>query len=265
MNTDTEFSPGRETAIRALLVEAATPNSTLAAQHHNPNPQASGRAHPWASATRRRLLLGATALTGLSVAGGVVAAATGILVLPGDTATTNQTPPVVATGSGPVNLDLGPVPEDATHVMFELTCLSSGYFAYEGSNILSCVDPLGGVTATSYWPIEDGDTTLQIETTDTMQWELVATYVLRETTAWATNTKGETYGVPNENGFPDLTAANTTDDGTQGYVYVKELYGPDGPQPAPSDDDDEANKFVTVPMYDQNGETVLGEYTITIK
>jgi len=42
-------------------------------------------------------------------------------------------------------------------------------------------------------------------------WTMTATWVRAETTEWATNANGNTYGVMNEHGEPDLIAVITTD------------------------------------------------------
>ena len=45
----------------------------------------------------------------------------------------------------------------------------------------------------------------------------------RVTTSWGTNASGQTYGVPNKNGTPDLVAVITISYKVQGYVKASDI------------------------------------------
>ena len=83
------------------------------------------------------------------------------------------------------------------------------------------------------------------------------------TTAWGVNVKGETYGVVNEHGEPDLIAAVATN-GRQGYVYVRDMTAADpapaSPEEAAAKARENAGKSFTVLAYQSDGETVIGEF-----
>lgn len=245
------FGPGRRTAIRNLLVEAAS----------KPNPRRMPRPTPSETftRTRRRLWAGSIALGGLGVLGGVAAVASGNFLVPGEDRVTELVTPVVASNSGTAVIDLGPAPEGTTDIALELTCLTSGYFVYEDLRILSCLENDGGLTGSSFLPRKEGQTSVTVQTAPDTRWEIVATYVNRTPTDWAVNDNGQTYGAANENGMPDLLAVEK-DDGTSGYVYVQDLFGTDG---QPSNTSRES-RTITVSLYDSTGQTIIGDYTIAI-
>ena len=74
------------------------------------------------------------------------------------------------------------------------------------------------------------------------------------------NDIGLTYGgtYPNVDILPDLLSV-TNEDGVSGYIYIKEIFNkmPNNPQEAA----EIGYEFTcTVPIYDVDGKTVLGEF-----
>jgi hypothetical protein len=89
--------------------------------------------------------------------------------------------------------------------------------------------------------------------------------VRTETSAWGVNAKGETFGVQRHGRSPDLIAVVTTD-GEQGYAYVTDLDGrwplPSSPADALAQQDAEDGRSRSVPVYESDGETLIGEYAV---
>ena len=81
------------------------------------------------------------------------------------------------------------------------------------------------------------------------------------------NENGDTYGpnIGNEMlGEPDLISA-VGKDGNKGYVYTKELGGkqPDNPEEAVAiTKENERKGSWTIPLYEKDGETQIGEFEI---
>ena len=94
---------------------------------------------------------------------------------------------------------------------------------------------------------EPGSTSITITADPGTEWSVTAQYASRSTTPWEVNANGQTYGVPNENGVPDLSAAQATN-GKQGYILDKELLTMDHPG------------FINV--YESDGSTVIGKFPI---
>jgi len=98
----------------------------------------------------------------------------------------------------------------------------------------------------------------------------LATYVSERTTEWAINANGETYGALNESGQPDLIAVIATNR-NGGFVHAGELARANGseqaatftsPNQALAWQDSMVGKTVSVPVYQNDGETRIGEFTI---
>ena len=107
-------------------------------------------------------------------------------------------------------------------------------------------------------------TSLRLEAKEDVGWKAVANYVRTETSEWGVNAKGETFGVQRNGKSPDLIAVYTTD-GKQGYAYVKDLDGrwpvPTSPADALAQQEANEGKSRSVPVYESDGETVIGEYS----
>ncbi len=77
---------------------------------------------------RRRLWIGGA--LGVVLVGGAGVAAAELRGLPGSELVEPLAEPITVNGVGPLDVDLGPAPEGATAVTFELTCRSAGSFTY---------------------------------------------------------------------------------------------------------------------------------------
>jgi hypothetical protein len=73
--------------------------------------------------------------------------------------------------------------------------------------------------------IAPGQHSTTITATPAARWRLVATYASVTTTAWRVNASGQTYGIQNQHGTPDLVAVTATNHRI-GYVYAEQLSTP---------------------------------------
>jgi hypothetical protein len=193
---------------------------------------------------------------GLSVGGGV-ALAHGVFSqapLPGSPSEAHLAKPVVATRTGTATINLGPVPRKANAISLTLTGLSVGTFHFPGTASMSCsqsdISDPGPEGCGSYEviPLLAGQHTVTITTSANVSWKLRAIYVHQVITAWKVNAHGQTYGVANKNGFPDLVAVDQG--GQSGYVKSSDFncFGP------PNGDN------VAIPIYKSNGTTRIGTF-----
>jgi hypothetical protein len=189
---------------------------------------------------------------------------------PGMTRVTAHSEPVTATHTGTATVELGDRPPEATAVSITLDCLSAGEFTWPDGNTMICA----AGEATRFDPampahevaLEPGQEQIVIEASEGASWRITTAYVSTEVTAWGVNAKGETYGVENENGTPDLIAVIATN-GKPGYAYNEDLNTAGGPEPTSPQDayaQQEANqgKAFSVPVYEPDGETRIGEFLI---
>jgi hypothetical protein len=206
----------------------------------------------------------AGAFLAVGLAGGGVAVASGHWVLPGADVVTDVATPVTVTGTGAGDLRLGPRPEDATHVRIELTCLTGGNFRFaDGASVSCSSSEVGTPSAGVQYDLQlaPGQTSTSITTSSsTARWEATAWYINKQRTTWATNANGQTYGVVNEDGYPDLVAVLATN-GRTGYAYAVDL---NDPQPA---NPEEAATWTpapphNIPVYEADGVTVIGQFPV---
>jgi len=188
---------------------------------------------------------------------------------PGATREVALSAALTTTGTGTVEVDLGPRPADANAVATELTCLSAGHVRWPDGAGMSCSNAdlerseksrTGGYRL----DLEPGQTTLTITAGPGVSWKVVTTYVHTEPTDWATNNSGDTYGVAKPDGSrPDLMSAYATN-GRVGYVYVDELdgYQPTSPADALRWQKEHGEESRSVPVYESDGVTVIGEFII---
>jgi hypothetical protein len=104
-----------------------------------------------------------------------------------------------------------------------------------------------------------------IDTSAGASWTLQATYVNRVTTSWGINASGETYGVQNQKGTPDLIAVVVDQGKTHGYVEASELNCASGgdvksPAQALAWEKKNQNRNISFPVYESNGTTVIGVF-----
>lgn len=167
---------------------------------------------------------------------------------------------VTVTATGTQTIDLGPRPEGANGIDLRFTCLTTGSFRYSDGAGPDCAPHDVGKVSQYTHRIPDVPRVYRttITTSPEAEWRLIATYVSIETTPWAVNERGQTYGVENDNGSPDLISAYATN-GLVGYVLAAEL---DGPQPAnPSEALTFTSPPMTIPVYESDGITVIGSFS----
>ena len=218
--------------------------------------------------------LGIGLFAGSVFVGGGAALAAGVLSPPGAPLDTQLGNIIVATRTGSATVDLGPAPATATNVSLTLTCLSVGKFDFPDGSYMSCspADISGAsgtsVRSTEVVPLQPGQHTVTIDTSANALWTLQAVYVNRVTTPWGTNASGQTYGVPNQNGIPDLVAVIIDQGKVQGYVKASDLNCASGndvvhsPAQAVAWDAASKNRNISIPVYEIDGSTAIGVFVI---
>ncbi|WP_127476945.1 hypothetical protein [Microbacterium sulfonylureivorans] len=221
---------------------------------------------------RRHTLLGTGAALAIVLGGAVAAAATGLLSLPGASVDTALGATRSATFTGTGTLELGPAPATATGVAISLTCLTPGSFKFDDGAAVTCTSAGDSERPTTYViPITaiEGDGVTMTTTTDAA-WSITAGYVSSDTTDWAVNKTGDSYGVINGDGQPDLIAVIATN-GQQGYVYREDLADADGstaaesftsPEDALRWQEENAGIIHMIPVYESDGTTRIGEFRV---
>ena len=218
-----------------------------------------------ATSRRRRRRIIATAIIGLGIVGGGVAAAAGYVTAPGDDDVQRLATAVTGEHTGPAVVELGVAPAGADHIELQLTCLTAGTFTFADGAALTCSSSdaaTGLATGTYRLPLRPGQHTTAIETSGKARWRLSVTYSSVRTTAWGVNESGQTYGVANANGTPDLVSV-AAPNGKVGYVDRRELEGPTPTSPTealawqngPQED-------VQLPVYESDGKTVIGLFPV---
>ena len=205
---------------------------------------------------RRRTRIGIGAVAGLAAAGLLTAGALVVVGIPGDHVITGLDEPVTVSGTGTGPVELGERPAAANAASIVLTCTSSGRFTL-GNAVMNCGDvevpagesaaPIGNTMTFSDLPLAAGSTSFVVNASEGATWDVVANYANSVTTDWGVNANGQTYGTPNENGEPDLSSAQATN-GAIGYIYVSDLW--------------ELSGSGTIPVYESDGVTVIGEFPI---
>ncbi|MBT2537351.1 peptidase M56 family protein [Arthrobacter sp. ISL-69] len=228
---------------------------------------------PARSRKRTRMWLGAGVLAGIGLLGGVGATAAGLFVVPGAKQVTPLSTPHVATYEGTATIELGDPPEGTTGIQMDFTCLTAGRFEYQDGSSSICSAADGGTRGgwSGYLvKLAPGQHSVTFTTDPGNRWQLTAKYVNWEVTDWAVNADGNTYGMENENGSPDMIAVMATN-GNRGYAYRSELEEADGtaamktfksPQDALDWQEARRGKSFFVPVYDADGKTVVGEFVV---
>jgi hypothetical protein len=219
---------------------------------------------------RHRWWVGTGIFAGVGLIGGVGAAAAGFFTEPGADIVTQVAAASEGVHTGTQTIDLGPAPEGATHISTELTCLSAGTLYWEDGASMGCgADDIDSWPALYTMPLKPGQHSIEIRTSaPKVRYRLTATYVNQTPTEWAVNENGDTYGVENEQGAPDLVSVFATN-GKVGYAYTEELNEANGssaeftsPAEALAWQDARRGKSFSVPVYESDGETVIGEFVI---
>ncbi|MEO8969023.1 MAG: peptidase M56 family protein [Solirubrobacteraceae bacterium] len=215
------------------------------------------------SARPRQWIAAAGAVLALAAAGGGIAYATGAFSTPpGGDAVTKLAPPVTTTGTGTQTVDLGTPPAGTTAIDIAFTCLTAGHFTFTDGATVQCSSadaarrsPIAAYTLS----IAPGQVRTTIAATPGSRWRLVATYASVTTTAWGVNASGQTYGVQNQHGIPDLVAVIATNH-RSGYVYANKLY----PRPKTIAQALAQNNAPSsaLTVYESDGKTPIGKFVV---
>ncbi|MBB4666822.1 hypothetical protein BKA24_001531 [Microbacterium marinum] len=223
--------------------------------------------------TTRLALVGG--LTLALVAGGGLAVAGVIGALPGGEDKTVIGESRSHDGIGTQTVVLDPVPRAANKIRVELTCLSAGTFEFPANaGSMGCdTDDVGqaGDWASVEIPLADVDGEVTVTASSGERWRVTITFLNAVRMPLGVNANGDSYGVGGgPEGEPDLVAV-VADNGHEGYVYAAELADADGTTagqsfrtPADALEWQERQRGVrhVVPVYLEDGETKIGEYTI---
>jgi hypothetical protein len=221
---------------------------------------------------RWRWRAGTGIFLGLTLVAGGVAVASGAFSPPGAPVDSRLGNIIDATRTGTATVDIGAPPATATDVSLVLTCLTAGSFDFPNGSSMNCgaadlLRPSIYRTASEVVPLTVGVDTVTITTSPNATWSLRATYVNQVTTAWGVNASGETFGVSNQQGTPDLIAVAIDQGKTQGYVERRELNCASGadvksPAEALTWDETSQNRNVSIPVYESDGVTIIGNFTV---
>lgn len=272
------FSSNRSDAIRAGLIAHARPRV--------------GRGRVWRSVGL--VLAGALAGGGASAAAFAATSTPPVIAQPSGQQSSSLGPavpapagvtpgaPIISLLEAPTTqtvveknvIALAPRPEAATHARVTVTPTTPGSLSFgtdSAGNNPSASWSLADVTAegrAATWydfPLNDTVDTLYVTPAGGFTGTVTIQYVNYVPTLVGVNAHGQTYGVTgSEQGDPDLVAVTATN-GKDGYAYATDLQG--GPMPtSPADAiaQQEANQGRThsIPVYESDGTTVIGEFTI---
>ena len=249
--SDTEMNPVFTAAVRQMLITAVQGAPRLR--------------------RRWRWRLGEGMLVGLTLVSGGAAIAAGVFSAPGAPIDTQLGNIVTATRTGTATIELGPVPATANDLSLSLTCLSVGTFNFPNGSSMSCsaadlsaTPPVDG-PASEVVPLRAGVDSVTITTSAVATWTLTAMYVNRVTSSWGVNALGETYGVINQRGTPDLIAVDQG--GVSGYIKSTDMNCAAGPKPtSPSQalqwQSAHQNESVSIPIYQGDGTTIIGTFVL---
>lgn len=221
---------------------------------------------------RRWAMLGGGAALTVILGGSVAAAASGLLVLPGTTEATAVSTPAVGSFVGTDALALGPRPAEASGIALSFNCLTAGSFTFDDGAGVTCSTPADASDPTTYVlgldSVEGEKVT--VTTAPESAWNLTATYVTAGITAWGVNDSGQTYGVINEHGEPELIAVIATN-GEQGYVLRRDLEDANGttamrefesPEDALAWREENAGIVHFIPVFKADGTTRIGGFQV---
>jgi len=211
---------------------------------------------------QRRIRVLTLSFGAVALVGAITGAAAVVSRLPGETTTAPLSNPVSVTHIGTGTIDLGPAPAHASAVILHIQCLSTGTINFltqpqaglpaPTSVTMDCTGTKPNSTSSNSTTAKDGllpqagSTSITITATPGTKWTATARYASQATGAWKVNAHGQTYGVVNKKGEPDLQPAQATN-GKQGYIYTKDIFNPDRQPPT---------------VYASDGTTVLGHLDI---
>lgn len=179
-------------------------------------------------------------------------------------------------GEGDERIPLPAAPTDATHVSAQLTCLEPGRFSWgtdphNNPSIICGAEDVGTRSGASWYDfaLSDADA-LHIGAGAGSRWRVAVAFVSIERTDWGVNDRGDSYGVENPLGTPDLIAVVATN-GLEGYVYADDLAEANGsraaldvdsPEEALAWQEERRGAEFRIPVYLSDGETVIGEFVV---
>jgi hypothetical protein len=224
----------------------------------------------------------------LGLAGGGTAFASQLWAQPGSDVHVDLATPVVVNATGTTTVQLGTRPKDASEVYLQFLPHDAGTYKWgargasetvtdsqvKNSAGLAASDPANMLVATYYISLPDldpGRTALTITTSDpSLRWSATLTWVSAHRTPWGVNAHGQTYGMQNTHGDPDLIAVSATN-GKDGYVYRKALDDADGttaaqgfhsPQDALDWQKKHQRQTTNIPVYESDGTTKIGSFCV---
>jgi hypothetical protein len=221
---------------------------------------------------RWRWRIGGGIIVSLTMAAGGVALATGLFSQPGGPINTQLGSIVVATRTGTATIDVGPPPVGANEISLTLTCLTASSFNFPNGASMICnaadlSQPSAKRAASEIVPISPGVDTVTIVTSSNATWTLQANYVSQVSIAWGVNANGQTYGVSNQSGTPDLIGVLIDDGKNYGYVKKSDLNCASGGDPSSPSEALEwqkvsQNRNISIPVYESDGVTAVGTFTL---
>ena len=196
-------------------------------------------------------------------------------VIPGSPIISLLGPPITQTVSAGTTTPLKPRPTSATHARVTVTVTKAGSLNFgtdragnnpSGSWSLDDITVRGQATTWYDFPLNDSVDTLYLTPAGGFAGTVTIQYLNYVPTLIGVNARGQTYGVSGsgDRGEPDLVAVVATN-GKDGYANAVDLQG--GPMPTSPGDAiarQEANqgRIRTIPVYESDGTTVIGEFKI---
>lgn len=211
---------------------------------------------------RHRWWVGAGVFAGIGLVGGVGAATAGFFTEPGADIVTELEGPEPASYTGTQTIEIGPRPQEATHMEVKLTCLSAGNFYFPDGGFMTCTDADTGATSFGSFPLSDGQAAVEVKTDQPdASYRAEVSYENRTPTELAVNANGDTYGTSATGLNPDLVLVIATN-GQQGYAYATDLAGPEinTLEEAKEYMESMTGAALMIPVYESDGETVIGEF-----
>lgn len=172
--------------------------------------------------------------------------------LPGSTATAALGATTTATRTGPARIEMGSAPAGAGAVIVDLTCLNTTGMVRvptrAGDSGTSCRDR-GTMHVVDGRLPASGTTTFRVDASRDTTWRATVQYASAVTSEWSVNAKGQTFGVENASGHPDLVPA-TADNGRRGWALWDQWSA--------------AERTTTVDVYESDGTTVIGHAEVVV-
>lgn len=194
-------------------------------------------------------------------------------VIPGAPIVSMLEAPITRSVTAGTAIPLEPRPAAATHARVTITPLTVGSVSFgtdaAGNNPSGSWDAASAIGHARTWydfPLNDSVDTLYVTPAGGFTGTVTIQYVNYVPTRLGVNAHGQTYGVSGSahQGEPDLVAVTATN-GKDGYAYATDLQGgplPTSPADAITQQQANQGRTRTVPVYDSDGTTVIGDFTI---